>query len=111
MMRLSSRTGRTGVTGWSKRRLGERGFTMGEVLMVASLLTFASTGLMSLIHRGNKGQKQSEELAYQEMFSKGRGTVNRMVDELDLAGTPPVGSLESASEPSPANTNRVAAPR
>jgi hypothetical protein len=104
-MRLSS------GAGWSKGRWNERGFTMGEVLMVASLLTFVSTGLMSLLSRGHKGQKQSEEMAYQEMFSKGRGAVNRMVEELDQAGTPAVGSIEGLPETSPANTNRVAAAR
>jgi hypothetical protein len=83
----------------------ERGFTVGELLMVASLLTFASTGVMTLVKHARKG-KAKPQLAYQELILQGRDAVDRMVQELGQAGTP---SPESEEQLSAATSNRVAA--
>jgi type II secretory pathway component PulJ len=97
-----------GVRQESSRSVVERGFTVGEVLLVASLLTFASTGIMSLIKHGKKDQN-TPQLAYQKMILKGRDTVDRMVQELQQAGTPAPEPDENGVDATAANSNRVAA--
>jgi len=86
----------------------ERGFTVGEVLLVASLLTFASTGVMTLIKHGRKGQN-TPQLAYQKMILKGRDTVDRIVQEVEQAGKPAPEADQDSLDATAANSNRVAA--
>ena len=96
---------------WSeqKTRWVERGFTGGELLLVISLLTFASTGVMSLVKHARKGKVSQEQLAYQQLILQGRDTVDRMVQELAQAGTPPPPAFADELEITSANSNRVAA--
>ena len=77
--------------------------------MVASLLTFASTGVMSLVKHARKGKGNQEQLAYQQLILQGRETVDRMVQELGQAGTPPPEIADGEFGISAANSNRVAA--
>ena len=107
-MQLSSGRGWRGIGNW---KLAERGFTVGELLMVASLLTFAGTGVKALVSHARKGQRGTEVLALQELFSKGRGAVDRMVQELGQAGTPTRAGYAYDPEITAANSNRVAASR
>lgn len=95
--------------GWKETRWVERGFTVGELLMVASLLTFASTGVMSLVKHARKGKGNQEQLAYQQLIVQGRETVDRMVQELGRAGTPSLEVTGGGLEITAANSNRVAA--
>ena len=106
-MQQSSEDGRT----W--RRLGtrgmERGFTVGELMLVASLLTFASTGIMSWVKHARKGKADQPQLAYQQLILQGRDTVDRMVQELGQAGNALPEFTEGEPQYSAANSNRVAA--
>ena len=94
---------------WKETRRVERGFTVGELLLVASLVTFASTGVMSLVKRARKGTGNQEQLAYQQLILQGRETVDRMVQELGQAGIPSLEDTEGDLEITAANSNRIAA--
>src|SRR3990170_5238148 len=106
---MQQSTGQGRTRGGKKSRCMERGFTFGELLMVASLLTFASTGVMSLVKHARKGKGNQEQLAYQQLILQGRETVDRMVQELGQAGTPPPEIADGEFGISAANSNRVAA--
>jgi hypothetical protein len=90
-------------------RWTQGGFTVGELLMVASLVTFASTGVMSWVKHARKGKGNQPQLAYQQLILQGRDTVDRMVQELGQAGVPSAESAEGEPAISAANSNRVAA--
>lgn len=62
----------------------QRGFTMGEVLLVTSLFTFASTGVMTLLHK--KSKTNAGEQYYRQMVMDGRNTVEQIARELRQAG-------------------------
>jgi len=94
------------------RELSERGFTVGELLLVASLLTFATTGVtkfVSHLRQGKPGRPDPNEELYRELVGKGRGAVDQMVQELSLAGYPASASLPSQDDLSSGNSNQVAA--
>lgn len=86
----------------------ERGFTLGEVLMVTSLLTFATTGVMKFVSRATHRGPSYEEV-FRQWEGKGRGTVDQMVQELRLVGQPAPASIRQSSEVNSANSNLVAA--
>lgn len=106
MQQSSEQCGRRGD---QESRRVERGFTVGELLMVASLVTFASTGVMTLVKHARRGKGDQVQLAYQQLIQAGHHTVERMVRELGQAGTPPPQSMDGALELSAASSNRVAA--
>ena len=85
-------------------RSTQRGFTMGEVLLVTSLLSFASTGVMTLLHK--KAGRSSGEQYYKQMVMDGRGTVDQIAAELRLAGLP---RNEGDTALTFTNSNQVAA--
>ena len=64
----------------------QRGFTMGEVLLVTSLLSFATTGVMTLVSK--KAKTNNGEQYYRQMVMDGRGTVDQIAKELRRAGLP-----------------------
>ncbi|MBI3934302.1 MAG: hypothetical protein HY316_06390 [Acidobacteria bacterium] len=84
---------------------------MGELLMLASLLTFASTGFMTLVKHGRKGKVNPEQLAYQQLILQGRETVDRMVQEIGRAGTSAPEATADDLDANSANSNRIAAPQ
>jgi type II secretory pathway component PulJ len=99
---------------------GERGFTLGELLLVMSLGTFAVTGVKSFVShtRGDNEEKRRQEDLYRELTTQGRGAVDRMVQEVTLAGTPAPDAtpMDPAVDPAgsdpavtAANSNRIAA--
>lgn len=85
-------------------RTSQRGFTMGEVLLVTSLLTFASTGVMTLVKK--KSGRSNGEQYFRQMVMDGRTTVDHIASEVRLAGLP-----RHAGDPALtfANSNQVAA--
>jgi type II secretory pathway component PulJ len=85
-------------------RTSQRGFTMGEVLLVTSLLTFASTGVMTLVKK--KSSNSNGEQYFKQMVMDGRTTVDQIAAELSLAGLP-----RNIADPALtfANSNQVAA--
>ena len=108
---------------FGQRTAGQWGFTLGELLLVVSLGTFAATGVKSFLShtRGANDERRREEDLYRELTTQGRGAVDRMVQEVGQAGTPaplpasPPGDDTSFDEAAmgasetAANSNRVAA--
>jgi type II secretory pathway component PulJ len=86
------------------KRTLQRGFTMGEVLLVTSLLSFATTGVMTLVSK--KSKNSNGEQYYKQMVMDGRGTVDQIAKELRVAGVP-----SKAANPALTftNSNKVAA--
>ena len=85
-------------------RNSQRGFTMGEVLLVTSLLTFASTGVMTLVKKQSGGS--NGEQYFRQMVMDGRTTVDRIAAEVRLAGIPNHADDAALTF---ANSNQVAA--
>ena len=85
-------------------RTSQRGFTMGEVLLVTSLLTFASTGVMTLVKKKSGGS--NGEQYFRQMVMDGRTTVDQIASEVRRAGLP-----SHAGDPALTftNSNQVAA--
>ncbi|MSO19349.1 MAG: hypothetical protein EXQ56_02625 [Acidobacteria bacterium] len=86
----------------------QRGFTMGEVLLVTSLFTFVSTGVMTLVHKKNGSRSTNEEI-YRQMVLDGRETVDQIAAEVRLAGSPALPVDGSDATLDFTNSNRVAA--
>jgi len=78
----------------------ERGFSFVEFLMVATMLSFVSTGVKTFVIDRVRGGPQ-RKIARQDLAVQGRASVERMVRELELAGqTSPHGTTEQvASSP------------
>lgn len=62
----------------------EMGFSLVEMLVVTSVLAFASAGVQSLVSRGNRNYAIEKEKS--EVVGEGRAAVEQMVRELRLAG-------------------------
>lgn len=65
----------------------ERGFSFVEFMMVATVLSFVSTGVKSFVF--DRGTAPHRQIASNELAGHGRASVEQMVHELELAsGTP-----------------------
>ena len=82
----------------------QRGFTMGEVLLVTSLISFATTGVMTLVSK--KAKTNNGEQYYRQMVMDGRGTVDQIAKELRRAGLPQHAGNANINS---SNSNKVAA--
>ncbi len=90
------------------QRTSQRGFTMGEVLLVTSLFTFVSTGVMTLVNKKNGSRSTNEEI-YRQMVLDGRETVDQIAAEVRLAGSPALPADTHDAALNFTNSNRVAA--
>jgi hypothetical protein len=81
----------------------ERGFSFVEFMMVATVLSFVSTGVKTFVF--DRGKTPTHQFASSELAGKGRASVKQMVQELELAGnysktaTPEPGLLPVSSSP------------
>ena len=85
----------------------ERGLSFIEFLMVATVLSFVSTGVTTFVSHSRRGS--SRPVAARDVAGQGRAAVKQMVQELNLAG---LSSPSSGTEPdglTPENSNHVAA--
>ena len=85
----------------------ERGLSFIEFLMVATVLSFVSTGVKTFISHSRRGSPRP--LAARDVAGEGRASVDRMVRELQLAGYPPGSSSAEPDGLRPENSNQVAA--
>lgn len=90
-------------------KVSQHGFTVGEVLLVTSLFTFVTTGVVSFVSNNKNESRSTNEEIYRSMVLEGRETVDQIAAELRLAGYPGKSSLVHAPEITSANSNRVAA--
>jgi hypothetical protein len=75
-------------------RKHERGFSFVEFMMVATVVSFVSTGVKTFVFDRDKAP--TPRIASNELAGQGRASVEKMVHELELAGNSAQGS---ASEP------------
>lgn len=62
----------------------ERGFSFVEFMMVATVLSFVSTGVKTFVF--DRGKTPTRQIASNELAGQGRASVEKMVHELELAG-------------------------
>ncbi len=94
----------------------QRGFTLGEVLMITSLFSLVGTGVMKIVPHDKDGARTGEEV-YRQMVVDGQEAVDQMVRELRLLGypAPDAETIDSDTSPQPfgfshSHSNQVAAP-
>jgi len=81
----------------------ERGFSFVEFMMVATVLSFATSGVKTFLF--DRGQAPTRQVASSQLAGQGRASVEQMVHELELAGnylqtaTPEPGLLPVSSDP------------
>jgi hypothetical protein len=62
----------------------QRGFSFVEFMMVATVLSFVSTGVKTFVF--DRGKAPTRQIASNELAGQGRASVEQMVHELELAG-------------------------
>lgn len=85
----------------------ERGFSFLEFMAVATVLSFVSTGVSTLVSHSRRGSLR--QVAARDVAGQGRASVDRMVRELQLAGSPPRSNSTEPDSLAPENSNPVAA--
>ena len=77
----------------------QRGFSFVEFMMVATVLSFATTGVKTFLFE--RGNAPTRRIASNDVAGQGRASVDRMVHELELAGNSArnTGSQQTATGP------------
>ena len=71
----------------------ERGFSFVEFMMVATVLSFATTGVKTFVF--DRGKEQPTQIASNQMAEQGRASLELMVHELELAsGSPEIARVD-----------------
>jgi Tfp pilus assembly protein PilW len=84
----------------------ERGFSFVEFLMVATMLSFVSTGVKTFVI--DKARGPQRRIARRDLATQGRASVERMVKDLELAGHDTASSATDRNTPAPGDSNPVA---
>ncbi|MGH9784392.1 MAG: hypothetical protein ACRD88_09420 [Terriglobia bacterium] len=84
----------------------ERGFSFVEFLMVATMLTFVSTGVKTFVIDKVRGPQR--KIARRDLAVQGRASVERMVRELELASHVSHGGATEPNMFTPAKSTPVA---
>ena len=85
----------------------ERGLSFIEFLMVATVLSFVSTGVTTFVSHAHRGSPR--RVAARDVADQGRASLDRMVQELQLAGHPSRTNTAEPDDVTPENSNHVAA--
>ncbi|OFV99628.1 MAG: hypothetical protein A3H28_14490 [Acidobacteria bacterium RIFCSPLOWO2_02_FULL_61_28] len=85
----------------------ERGFSFIELLMVATALSFVTTGATTFVSHWRRGSPRP--VAARDLAGQGRASLDQMVRELQLAGTPSQSVAAESESLTPVNSNPVAA--
>ena len=85
----------------------ERGFSFIEILAVATVLSFVTTGTTTFVSHWRRGSPRP--IAAKGVAGQGRASVEQIVRELELAGNPPQTSVAEPDSIAPAYSNPVAA--
>jgi Tfp pilus assembly protein PilW len=84
----------------------ERGFSFVEFMMVATMLSFVSTGVKTFVI--DKARGPQRRIARRDLATQGRASVERMVKDLELAGRDTASSATDRNTPAPGDSNPVA---